>query len=255
MKWMRWLWWGFLGLLLVGLIAIALYREDFQTSLTGLLEWVKTLGPLGPLTLGLFYVVATIFALPAAILTLGAGFAFGVIVGFITVSLASITGASLSFLISRKLARGLLLKRFANSSRFKALDEGVREHGFKIVLMTRLSPLFPFNFLNYAYGLTDIRFRDYFFASWLGMIPGTILYVYLGSAVQNIATITAEEMEGGVGELVVFGIGLLATLVVTVVITRIARKSLAKAVPFNEISQDEERKTLGTDSPTTSTDK
>src|SRR5262249_3259422 len=102
---------------------------------------------------------------------------------------------------------------------------------FKIVLLLRLSPVFPFNVLNYALGLTRIKFWPYVLASWLGMLPGTVMYVYLGSALGSLAKLGSEPAEEGIGQKAFFWFCLAATVVVTVVITRMARRTLAAAVP------------------------
>ena len=99
------------------------------------------------------------------------------------------------------------------------------------MLLTRLSPLFPFNVLNYAYGASPVTFRDYLVASWIGMLPATILYVYLGSAIASLADLAAGRVEGGLAQKLLFGLGLAATAAVTVLVTRIARRALSQAVP------------------------
>src|ERR1700716_412210 len=144
----------------------------------------------GPLPLAAAYPPSCL-VLPGSIITLAAGSLFGVVVGTAVVSLASVTGASLAFWLGRTLARGLVEKRLGRTRRFRALDRAVAVGGFKIVLLTRLSPLFPFSLLNYAFGLTKVRFRDYVLASWIGMLPGTVMYVYLGSTVTELADVAA----------------------------------------------------------------
>jgi uncharacterized membrane protein YdjX (TVP38/TMEM64 family) len=184
----------------------------------------------GPVIFAAAYAVACV-VIPASIMTLAAGSLFGVVVGTIVVSLASITGASIAFWLGRTLARGLIEKRLAGNSRFHALDQAVAAGGFKIVLLTRLSPLFPFVLLNYAFGLTKVRFRDYILASWIGMLPGTVMYVYLGSTVTELAKVATGKVEGGPAQRVLFFVGLAATIVVTVYVTRLARRALRQAVP------------------------
>src|SRR5262249_27891263 len=122
----------------------------------------------------------------------------------------------------------------AGNPRFLALDQAVAAGGFKIVLLTRLSPLFPFTLLNYAFGLTMVRFRDYVFASWIGMLPGTVMYDYLGSTVKELADIAARKVDGGPARLVLFFVGLAATVVVTVYVTALARRALRHVVPDAE---------------------
>ena len=104
----------------------------------------------------------------------------------------------------RTLARGFIEAKISHNPRFRAIDQAVKHEGFKIVLLTRLSPVFPFNLLNYAFGLTPVSLRDYFLASWIGMLPGTVMYVYLGSAAKNLADLAAGKVEGGTGQQALF---------------------------------------------------
>ncbi|MBI5154115.1 TVP38/TMEM64 family protein [Candidatus Poribacteria bacterium] len=193
------------------------------------LDWIRELGPLGYGLFVLAYVAASVFFLPGSVLTLGAGAVFGLAGGFAAVSIGSTLGGAASFLVGRFLARDAIAKRVQGNARFAAIDQAVGREGFKIVLLTRLSPVFPFNLLNYAYGLTKVPFWQFVFASWLGMMPGTLLYVYLGTAAGDLAGAgTGSASSGGWG-LAVKLLGLAATIAVTVVITRVARKALAAA--------------------------
>jgi uncharacterized membrane protein YdjX (TVP38/TMEM64 family) len=218
------------GVLLLAAAVAALAFLPVREYLAAALAWVRGLGPLGPVALALLYVPACLFLVPGTILTLGGGFAFGVVRGVVAVSLGSTLGATAAFLAGRSLARGFIERRIAAHPRFAALDRAVGRQGFKIVLLTRLSPLFPFNVLNYAYGLTRVSLRDYVLASWMGMLPATILYVYLGSAAKSLADVSAGRVEGGAGQTVLFFLGLAATVVVTVYISRLARRELSRAV-------------------------
>src|SRR5262249_11961339 len=157
---------------------------------------------------------------------IGAGFVLGVFVGTITVSLASTVGASAAFLLGRSLARAWIQGKIARSPRFRAVDEAFRQLGFKIVVLLRLSPLFPFQLLNYALGLTKISFREYVLASWIGMLPGTVMYVYIGSTLKALTDVAEGRALDSVAEKVLFGLGLAATVAVTVVVTRVARGAL-----------------------------
>lgn len=197
------------------------------------LEQVRALGVWGPVLLGAVYIAATVFMLPGAILGLGAGFLFGVIPGVITISIASTMGAGAAFLVGRFLARDLVAKKVAAMPKFAALDAAVAREGFKIVFLTRLSPVFPFNLLNYAYGLTGVPFAHYFLASWIGMLPGTILYVYLGSAAQSLAAVAAGETPPSLAEQLFFWFGLLLAVVVIIFVTRLARKALHRSPDLN----------------------
>lgn len=192
------------------------------------LDWVRELGPVGYALFILAYVLASVLFLPASVLTLGAGAVFGLVGGFLLVSAGSTLGAAAAFLVGRFVARDMIAKKVEGNERFAAIDRAVGREGFKIVLLTRLSPIFPFNVLNYAYGLTKVGFLPYITASWLGMMPGTVLYVYLGTTAGDLAGAGAgggADVWGWVLKIV----GLLATIAVTVVITRVARKALADA--------------------------
>ncbi len=223
-------------LLLVAVAVAAFVLLPIRALSVGFLAWVRGLGPWGPALLAVAYVPASLLFVPGSLLTLGAGFLFGVGVGTVAVSAGSVMGACAAFLAGRTLARGWVERKVAGNPRFRALDQAVARNGFRIVLLTRLSPVFPFNLLNYAYGASPVAFRDYLLASWIGMLPATLLYVYLGSAVKSLADLAAGNVEGGVGQKVFFGLGLAATVAVTVLVTRIARRALSQAVPRAEAS-------------------
>ena len=164
--------------------------------------------------------------IPGSVLTLGAGAIFGVVWGSVYVSISSTLAATCAFLVGRYLARDAIERKIKGNKRFDAIDKAVAGEGWKIVGLTRLSPVFPFTLLNYAFGLTQVKLRDYMLASWIGMMPGTIMYVYLGS----LAQAATGERERTTGEWVLYGVGLLATVVVTVFVTRVAKKALAKKI-------------------------
>jgi uncharacterized membrane protein YdjX (TVP38/TMEM64 family) len=172
------------------------------------------------------YALAAVLAVPGTILTLAAGFAFGVPLGVALVSFGSVLGAVGAFLLGRFVTRAWVVERIADRPRFRALDAATREDGLAIVLLARLSPLFPYNLLNYAFALTAVRLRDYVLGSWLGMLPATVLYVYLGSLARGIAALTSGGFDTGRSGGVLFALGFLATLGLTVVIARRATRAL-----------------------------
>ncbi|MFH1723077.1 MAG: TVP38/TMEM64 family protein [Elusimicrobiota bacterium] len=213
------------------LVVVALARTvDIRQVLREALAWIDALGAMAPVAFAAAYILATVLFLPGSVLTLGAGLLFGVVRGSVLVSVASTLGATAAFLIGRYLARGWVSGKIAGKAGFRAIDAAVAEEGFKIVGLTRLSPVFPFNLLNYAFGLTKVSLRDYFFGSWLGMIPGTVMYVYIGSLAGDLAALGAGGRARVPEEWAFYGAGLLATVVVTVSVTRIARKALAKRI-------------------------
>ena len=211
------------------LLAAAKYFH-VQDLLRSSLDWVSGLGPWGVLIFIAIYILACVFFLPGSILTLGAGVLFGVIKGSIIVSISATLGATCAFLVGRYLARDWVAKKIQTNEKFQAIDEAVAREGWKIVGLTRLSPVFPFNLLNYAYGLTRVSLRDYFFASWIGMMPGTIMYVYIGSLAGEVAKLGSEGRTRTSTEWALYIVGLIATIAVTIFITRIARAGLRKKV-------------------------
>jgi uncharacterized membrane protein YdjX (TVP38/TMEM64 family) len=219
--------WGKIGavlLVVVGLIAVSQVL-DIRGLLTDALAWIEGLGVLGMAVFLVLYVVACVFVLPGSILTLGAGAIFGLPIGFALVSVSSTLGATATFIIGRYLARDAVAKKISTNKTFKSMDDAVAQQGWKIVFLTRLTPVIPFNIQNYGYGLTSVSLGAYVLASWIGMMPGTVLFTYIG-------TLTGEAAEGnqGAAAWAMRGVALLATIAVTVVITRIAKKAMADAV-------------------------
>src|ERR1019366_4448940 len=171
---------GFLRpkILLIAAAAIAIlygaHRIGAGPWLTNALDWIAGLGALAPVAFIAIYIAACVAFVPGSILTIGAGVIFGVVRGSIYVSIAATLGATAAFLVGRYLARDWVAAKIAGNARFAAIDAAVAKEGWKIVGLCRLSPAFPFNLLNYAFGLTQVSLKDYFFASWLGMLPGTV---------------------------------------------------------------------------------
>ncbi len=221
-------------------IAATAWFLPLKQYLTDFLTWTKGLGSWAPVFVVLFYVVASVFFLPGSVLTLGAGFLFGVPVGFLSAWIGAILGACAAFFVGRTLARDWIAAKVAGNSRFAAVDEAVGKEGFKIVFLLRLSPVFPFNFLNYALGLTKVSFKHYALASMIGMIPAGLMYVYFGSAARSLADAAAGNVEQGLAGRVFFWFGLVATVAVALFVTRLARKSLQEAEKSISSSQEQQ---------------
>lgn len=219
-----------LALLAVAFLLVFLYFLDVQELFQVALAWISDLGPWGPVFFIVFYILATVFFLPGLIPTMAAGVLFGVIRGTLLVSISSISGAILAFLIGRYLAREWVAAMIRGNQKFEAIDAAVAEEGWKIVGLTRLSPVFPFNLLNYAFGLTQVSLKDYFLASWIGMLPGTVMYVYIGSLAGNLASLGSGERSRTSAEWALYGVGLMATVVLTLYLTRIAQRALKRTV-------------------------
>jgi uncharacterized membrane protein YdjX (TVP38/TMEM64 family) len=221
--------WVRLFIVLLAAGGVWLLSRSAVDAIPELTRWVADLGHWGPLVFGLLYATGTILFVPGALLTLAAGALFGVLEGTLVVWLSAMLGSSGSFLIARYGARGWVEKKLGQSKRFEAVDRAVAEHGLKITFLLRLSPAFPFSLSNYALGLTRVSFRDYCLAGF-GMLPGSILYVYYGNVIGTVAKIaTQTETPKDSGYYIVMAIGLVATLLVTTLVTRIARRALADA--------------------------
>jgi uncharacterized membrane protein YdjX (TVP38/TMEM64 family) len=191
--------------------------------------WLAGLGAIGVVIFIIIYALATVLFVPGSVLTIGAGFIFGLGLGVVAVSIGSVAGAALAFLASRYLARKKIESLARRNEKFASIDRAIGEQGWKLVFLLRLSPLIPFNLSNYFYGITAIKFWPYVLASWIGMLPGTVLYVYLGT----VGKAGVESTAGGgrvrsPAEWAFLIVGLVATVIVTIWVTQIARKALRK---------------------------
>jgi uncharacterized membrane protein YdjX (TVP38/TMEM64 family) len=213
------------AIIVVSLVLVA--RQLPVAAAVGALEaWVDGLGAWGPVVFGAVYVVLVVLLVPASALTLAAGAIFGLTTGVVVVSLASNTGAALAFLIARYLARNRVAAYIRRHPRLAAVDRAVGEGGWKIVALLRLSPAVPFTLQNYLYGLTRIRFLTCVVTSWVTMLPGTFLYIYLGHLGRAGVEATTGAAGRGPAEWALLAVGLLATVAVTVYVTRLARRAL-----------------------------
>ncbi|HWV99416.1 MAG TPA: FAD-containing oxidoreductase [Candidatus Acidoferrum sp.] len=215
-------------------LVLALKYFHVQDLLKAALDWIGKLGPWGPVIFVGLYVVATVLFIPGSVLTLGAGAVFGVALGSACVSISATLGATAAFLVGRYLARDAIARKIEKNDKFAAIDRAVADEGWKIVLLTRLVPVFPFTLLNYAFSLTRVKLSHYVLASWIGMMPGTVMYVYFGSLVN----VGAGHRQRTTGEWILYGVGLLAAVTVTVFVTRLARKALAKRIGTDETVQN-----------------
>ncbi|WP_017654028.1 TVP38/TMEM64 family protein [Fortiea contorta] len=227
---------------LLAIIIIASKQFNFQELFQNLFLWVESLGSFGPIAFIAIYNLATLLFIPGSLLTLKGGCLFGVIYGSIYVLIAAFIGATLAFLIGRYLSRDWVSQQLEKHPKFKAIDQAVAKEGWKIVLLTRLSPIFPFNLLNYAFGVTQVSLFDYILGS-LGIIPGTIMYVYIGSLAGNLAMIHTNyrptNPQTQFWEWIIQILGLIATVAVTIYITKIAQKSLNQSVETTNDSNNQ----------------
>ena len=209
-------------LFFISLIVVFQIKFEIIQNIPSIIEKTASSGPVGYLGFILIYIVSTVMMLPGSPLTFAAGALFGFWKGLILVSLSSTLGATCAFMVSRYLIRKSIEKRVLKNKKFQSIDNEINEQGWKIVILARLSPIIPFFLLNYALGITKIRFIHFIFASWIGMIPGTIVYVLMGT--MGGAFINGKKSSF---EWVLLGIGLIATILVTLLISKIIKKSQA----------------------------
>ncbi len=215
---------------IAGLVVLVWLGRQLGSYVPEFAAWVESLGVWGPLVFIAGYAIATVAFIPGSLLTLAAGAIFGLARGTLFVFFGASLGAGGAFLVARYLARSWVERKLESKPRFQTIDRAVAQQGRKIVFLLRLSPVFPFNLLNYALGLTRVRFSDYLIACF-GMIPGTFLYVYYGKALGSLAAVAGgAQVERDAGYWVVLTLGLVATVIVTTVVTRIARRALSQEV-------------------------
>jgi uncharacterized membrane protein YdjX (TVP38/TMEM64 family) len=222
------------GLLIVIAVVLLIRALPTRQLFEPVQAWIDSLGVWGPLALGVIYLVAALLLIPGSILTLAAGALYGLVLGTVIASLASTTAAAIAFLIARYLAREKVRRKIARSAKLAEVDRAIGEQGWKIVAMLRLSPAIPFNLQNYLYGVTAIGFWTCVLVSWVSMLPGTFLYVYLGS----LGRTAAVDAETSTAEWVARIVGLVATVGVTAYLTWLARSAMARQTEIAETDAD-----------------
>jgi uncharacterized membrane protein YdjX (TVP38/TMEM64 family) len=224
---------GRLVALLVIIVALFLAMKSLpvQQWLKSFNDWVGQMGTVGIFIFIAVYVAATVLLAPGAILTIGAGFTFGLWKGFLAVSAGATLGAALAFLVARFIAREKIKAVAQRNERFRKIDSEIGKKGAKLIFLLRLSPVIPFNLSNYFYGLTGVKFWPYVLASWIGMMPGTLLYVYIGTIGKAAAAAAAGagSLKHGWQYWTFMSIGLAATIIVTIWVTKIARDALRRS--------------------------
>lgn len=217
------------GVLIAVLFLVAvLVVDEVQEGALALLHWVDGLGSWGVLFYFGLYVAIVVLLLPGILFTLGAGFLFGFALGGLVIILALATGSGLAFLIARYAFGERLSRKIQEHPRIRILNRGLRREGWKIVLLSRFLPLFPFKVSNYFFGLTSIPFRHFFFANMVGVIPISLTNVYVGSLAAELADLTEREAQPW--EWVLYGAGFVAAIGLVYYITRLARRAMESAL-------------------------
>jgi uncharacterized membrane protein YdjX (TVP38/TMEM64 family) len=219
----------FVGLVLGGLI----YFFDLQSHVKDLLEWIDTKGIWAPLLFILLDIVIVIFLFPGVLITMGAGFLFGVVMGSIYIIIATTIGALIAFIF----ARYLLTERTANylrtKPRLKFFDQLLATEGWKLVLVTRLIPFFPFKLSNYLFGLTRFTLEDFFIGTFFGIWPITIFNVYVGSLTADFSTLGTRAAKTNL-EWTFYIAGFVMTIIAVIYVGHRARRALNKYIPNSE---------------------
>ncbi|HJW92187.1 MAG TPA: TVP38/TMEM64 family protein [Thermoanaerobaculia bacterium] len=212
-----------IGLIIFALAALAIAFRELPVAqwLTAFRTWVAGLGFLGYVLYAVVYAICIVLFIPGSVLTLGAGATFGVIKGTIVVVIGATLGATLAFIVARTIARKRVEAMAAKDKRFRALDRAIASEGAKIVLLVRLAVVFPFTYTNYVFGLTGVRVLPYALATLVGIIPGTIAFVYIGAA--------AAEATAGTVKLVVYIVGAVLALIASAFVARVAVKAIHRA--------------------------
>ncbi|KAC9177468.1 hypothetical protein E3N88_46258 [Mikania micrantha] len=212
-------------LMLLATFAYACFSLPIEKILKNFLLWIKEeLGPWGPLVLAIAYIPLTVFAVPASVLTLGGGYLFGLPVGFVADSIGATLGATAAFLVGKTIGRSYVISKLKKYPKFQAIAIAIQRSGFKIVLLLRFVPLLPFNVLNYLLSVTPVRLWEYMLATWLGMMPITFMFVYIGTTLSDLSDITHGWHEISKTRWV---------MIMIVYIIKVAKASLEKALAEN----------------------
>eukprot|EP00808_Paulinella_micropora_P013598 g35864.t1 len=221
------------------LVLVVVYWDELKRFFGGLLQWFEDNRALGVFVFILVYIIATVFFLPGSVLSLGAGLIWG-LAGIPIVVVGAGIGLTLAFLVGRYLFREWVAGFVGKYPKFRAVDHALEHEGWKVCLLLRLAPLFPFNGSNYLFSITKITFSHYVATSVIGIIPGTTLYVWLGSLAPNITEIVDGNVGNPTTQIVVLVVTGVVIIVVFVMITVIAKRALKRLIEEEERAMDED---------------
>ena len=221
---LKWLIWFSLGLILV----LLAYYVELEQALTSLLQWVDSLGTLGAIAFVAIYIIATTICIPGSIMALAGGALFGKLMGTILVFVSGFLGACCAFGLGRYLLSDWVKKQLEKNSYLKAVNRLVVTEGWKIACLLHLSPIVPFNLLNYVLGTSEITYPNFLLATSVGILPGVILYVFLGSTIGDLTMVMMGKSDSANSTIqwVISAIGILATVALTIYLAKIARQHI-----------------------------
>lgn len=210
----------------VGMVLAALIYVDAQEQVLALLTWIEDQGLYGPLIFLLIMALVVVLLLPGVLLTTGAGFAFGIIEGTIVVVFGATLGATGAFLLARYGLGERAEAWLGRHARLKVISNRFASEGWKIVLLTRLVPFFPFKLSNYLFGVTRISLRGFVGGTLIGEIPLSVHNVYLGSLAADLATLGQRPVERTPWEWTAYGAGLVLAFLSVIYLSIWARRAL-----------------------------
>lgn len=214
--------------LFVGLILVASIKFfNLHDYVTNMLAWIDSVGAWGPLLFIIIDILVVVFLFPGVLITMGAGFIFGVIQGSIYIIIATTIGAVLSFSISRYLFNERISRYFSTHKKAQYLNQFLAADGWKIIFFTRLIPFFPFKISNYLFGLTDFKMRSFTIGTFLGIWPITVFNVYIGSLAANLSKLGVVS-EPSQTQLYFYIFGFICSIVAIAYITRRASLALSQ---------------------------
>ncbi len=221
--------------LVVSAFLIAIRFLPIREALENASSRIDSLGFWGPLAFISLYITCTVLMIPRSILSVGAGLQFGLLPGFLWVILGANLGASLAFIISRYLVRNAVERWLKDRANFQTIVRAVDGDGWRIVALTRLSPVFPFALVNYAFGVTKIRWAHFAAGSFFGMLPGTMLLVSVG----YVTDLASEAGEPGPGRMETLALvcAFVVAIAATAIITRFAREALRRRAEIGPSKQ------------------
>ncbi|NNF40312.1 MAG: TVP38/TMEM64 family protein [Woeseiaceae bacterium] len=219
-----------LAAVFLGLV-FGLYLLPLAEWITAVIEWAEAHPVAGPISYILGVILATVLFVPGSVSMMIAGYLFGLVPGFLFAAIGIGCGAQCAFLTARVGARAWVERKVAANRRLEAIEKGLREEAFLIVVLTRLSLIIPFNVLNYAYGVTSVRARIHLVATTLGMLPAIALYVYLGTLARDLGQILAGEATPSNLGYWIAAAGILVIVVLSWAIHRTATRALERHLP------------------------
>ncbi len=220
-----------LSIAIVAMVVAGITVLGSEAKVAAVLDWIDNRGALAPILFAALYAVVVVLVLPSVLLTLGAGFLFGVVKGTVLVMVGETIGATIAFLIGRYLLGDRFAGFLNGHPRLGALERKVKQRGWRVVLLTRLTPFFPGKLANYVFGLSRYSLSGFVFGNVVGIVPITVTNVYLGSVVADLATLGVRGVARTPIEWAAYGVGLVVVVGVLIYVARVATHNLRLTEP------------------------